>query len=242
MRWAAALALALALAGCAGGDGPAVVFAAASTSNVVLSAAEAETAAGRPTTVSVAASSVLARQIARGAPADVVVSADPDWLDWLEGEGVDLVDRRVVATGRLVVIGPAGAPPADDGASALADVERVALADPSHVPAGRYARSALERLALWESVAPHVVAVGDVRAAVAAVETGAADRAVVYASDARASARVRVLAEVPRAAQPEIAFEVALLDAPRGRSAFEAIAGPDAAGRWLAAGFGPMPR
>ena len=235
-----ALALALALAGCAGDDGPVAVFAAASTSDVVHGAAEAETAAGRPTIVSVAASSVLARQIARGAPADVVVSADPAWLDWLEAEGVTLADRRVVARGRLVVVGPADARAVGGVAEALAGAERVALADPAHVPAGRYARSALVRLALWASVEPRVVVVGDVRAAVAAVETGAADRAVVYASDARASARVRVLARVPPAAQPEIAFEAALLDAPRGRAAFDAVASPAAAERWRAAGFDPV--
>ena len=238
VRFALALAC---LVGCVGDDG-AVVFAAASTSDVLEAVAEAETVEGRPTTVSVAASSVLARQIAQGAPADVLVSADPAWVDWLGGAGVAIVDRQVVARGRLVVVGPADAPEVASVADALARVARIALADPSHVPAGRYAQSALGRLGLWEDVSARVVATGDVRAALAAVETGAADRAVVYASDARASSRVRMLAHVPETASPEIAFEAALLDATDGRAVFEAITGPAGARQWRAAGFDPVSR
>ncbi len=228
------LALALCV-GCA--DDPAVlVLSAASTGDVASATARDETEAGRVTTTSVAASSVLARQIAQGAPADVFVSADPAWVDWLASEDVAVLDRRPVATGRLVVVGPLRAQPGRLG-DVLAHADRVALADPEHVPAGRYARQALRRAGLWTEVEPRVVRVGDVRAALAAVETGVADRAVVYASDAAASRRARVLADVPHA---RVVFEAALLSA-RGRPAFDRLT--RASGdRWARAGFGPAPR
>ncbi|WP_420457569.1 molybdate ABC transporter substrate-binding protein [Rubrivirga sp.] len=233
---ASVLALALLALGC--GDDAVIVLSAASTGDVLAGVAHGESGASRPTVVSVAASSVLARQVARGAPADVFVTADPAWIDWLVGEGVAVAERRVVATGALVVVGPSGAAPAPDLAEALRDARRVALADPSHVPAGQYAQEALEEAELWADVAPRVVAVGDVRAALAAVETGVVDRAVVYASDAAASARVRVVAVVPHA---PVVFEAALLS-PRGRAVFEAITGPGSSARWAGAGFGPADR
>lgn len=228
-RWLVALALCV---GCAGEPDEAVVLAAASTGEVVQRAAVQERDAGRPTLVSVAASSVLARQIAQGAPADVFVAADPDWIEWLIERGVPVVERRVVATGRLVLVGPVGTPEAASLASALAPVDRLALADPSHVPAGAYARESLQAEGLWDRVSTHVVPLGDVRAALAAVETGAADRAIVYASDVVASPRVRVLAEVPHA---PIVFEAALLQERRGRRVFDALTEAD--DLWTDAGF-----
>ena len=217
---AAAVALAL-LAGCAPDRAGPVVFAAASTADVV-----SETAPRA--TVSVAASSVLARQIARGALADVFVTADPVWIDWLVEEGVEVLDRRVVAQGRLVVVGlrgnTAGGPFED----------RIAMGDPSHVPAGRYGRAALEAAGRWVDVAPRAVYTGDVRAALAAVETGAADRAVVYGSDVRASPHVRVLHAFPEAESGPVLFEAALLTG-RGRAAFAALA----SAAWETSGFQP---
>lgn len=232
----AALGLAVALlTGCVRDDGAALVFAAASTADVVEAVAEAGGAAARPVTLSVAGSSVLARQIARGAPADVFVTADPGWIDWLVEQDVAVAQRHVLAHGRLVVVGPADAARAASVADALRAAGRIALADPSHVPAGVYAEAALRELGLWDRLAPTVVAAGDVRAALAAVESGAADRAVVYASDARASSRVRVLAEVPATATPPIVYEAALLDPVEGRAVFGALT--RAPEKWVAAGF-----
>ena len=218
------------LAGCAAPEPGPVVFAAASTGDVVRAAAPAGAV------VSVAASSVLARQIARGAPAAVFVSADPEWVDWLAGQGLEALDRRVVAEGQLVVVGARGTRRAPSLEAALDGVGRVALADPAHVPAGRYARRALERAGLWGDVEARVVGAGDVRAALAAVETGAADRAVVYATDARASARVAVVAVIPPDPGDPIRTEAALLT-PEGRGAFEALV--EARGSWADAGFLP---
>lgn len=229
--WVTALVL---WGGCASGPDASVVLAAASTGDVVHAVAQREKEAGRPTLVSVAASSVLARQIAQGAPADVFVTADPDWIDWLIERRGPVVERRVVATGRLVLVGPADAPAGASLATALASADRLALADPTHVPAGAYARESLEAAGLWDGVSTRVVPLGDVRAALAAVETGAADRAIVYASDATASERVRVLAEVPHA---RIVFEAALLQEPRGRRVFDALV--EAGDLWADAGFDP---
>ncbi len=222
------LLAALVLAGCA--DAPdATVFAAASTVDVVESVVGESS---RDVRVSGAASSVLARQIAAGAPADVFVSADPAWVDWLAGRGVGIVRQSVVATGTLVVVGASGAA-AGDAESALAG--RVAIADPSHVPAGRYARKALEREGMWRQVQPRAVYTADVRAALVAVQTGAADRAVVYASDLSRQSDVRVLYRFDP--MPEIRFVVAQLT-PAGGPAYDALAAPEP---WRAAGFGPSP-
>ncbi len=210
-------ALALAVAACAEPPPGPVMFAAASTAEVVRSAIP-------DATVSVAASSVLARQIAAGAPADMLVSADPDWIDWL-AERVPVLDRRVVARGRLVVVGPADTPHAESLAQAV--VGRIAIADDTHAPAGRYARRAIPQ-ALWGRL-DRIVA-SDVRAALVAVETGAADRAVVYASDAVASGRARVVWTFPDTVA--VRFEAALLDE-TARSAFDQLVGAD----WTGAGF-----
>lgn len=223
-----ALLLALAVAGsaCGGAEGDVLVFAAASAGDVVRDLAPEAMA------LSVAASSTLARQIRQGAPADVFVSADARWADWLEAEGVEVIDRKTVARGRLVWVEPAGTPSRPTVAEAVGAAERVALGDPGHVPAGAYARDALTDLDLWESVEARVIPQADVRAALVAVETGAADAAVVYASDARVSDRVVVTADLP-AARP-VAY-VALLLSPRGRAVFGALS-PEA-DAWAERGF-----
>ena len=221
--------LALLLAGCH--DAPAsVVMAAASTTDVARAAAErVEAETGRRVLVSVGATSALARQIARGAPADVFVAADPAWVDWL-AERVPVRQRQTVARGRLVVVGPPGSTAASLP-EALAG--RVALADPSHVPAGRYARRSLAAAGVWAEVEPRVVVVGDVRAALAAVELGAAERAVVYASDARRSRRVVTVWRLPPV---DVRFEVAQLGGGRGDALYRALTRPEG---WAAAGFEP---
>lgn len=216
--------LVVGLAGCA--EPPRlVVFAAASTVDVVDAVLD-----GVPldASVSVASSSVLAHQIAQGAPADVYVTADPGWTDWLIARGISVRRRRVVATGRMVVVGRAA--PAVTARQALRG--RIAVADPSHVPAGRYARRALQRAKVWDALEPRLIATADVRAALAAVTTGAADRAIVYASEARHAGLPIVWAFPPDEA---IRFELAELSA-AGAEVFDALAVTPA---WAAEGFGP---
>ena len=227
--------LALALAaliglGCGRGEGDVVVFAAASTGDVVREVASGESK--DEVVVSVGASSTLARQVRQGAPADVLVLADPSWADWLEEEGVPIVERATLAQGRLVWVEAPGTPPRGSIPEAAQHVRRLALGDPGHVPVGRYAREALVALGVWAEVSDRVIPQADVRAALAAVETGAADAAIVYASDARLSSRVVVTAEVP-SLRP-IRFEGVLL-APRGRPLFDALRADE--GAWRAHGF-----
>ena len=237
IRAAAVLAL---LAGCA--DDPAVVvFAAASAADVAQDAADRAGTDAAPVVVSAGATSTLARQIAAGAPADVFLAADGRWIDWLEGRGVDVRDRTALARGRLVVVGRPARAPAATLQDALAGPQtggagRIALGDPEHVPAGVYARDALRRAGLWEAVRGRVVPQADARAALAAVEAGAAEVAVVYASDARVSDRIAVLYEIDAAAAPPVVYEAALVGGGAGRAVLEALGD----GRlWAARGFEP---
>ena len=226
-------------AGCGGPEPDLVVFAAASLGDVAEEAArEHEAETGERVAVSVGATSTLAHQVAHGAPADVVLAADPAWLGWL-AERADVRDRRRLARGRLVVVGPRGAPPAATAAEALADARRIALGDPSHVPAGAYARDALRRAGLWTAARPRAIPQADVRAALAAVETGAADAAVVYASDARASARVAVRYTFDAAEAPAVQFEGALVGSDAGRRYLARLAAPTHREAWRAHGFEP---
>lgn len=187
------------------------VFAAASLTDVMAEMEEAFEAAYPDVdlVVSTGASSVLARQIEGGAPADVFLSASPRWTDYLAERDLLRYPARPLVGNRLVVIGGPSvsllARPTD-----LLRFDRVALADPEGVPAGVYARQALGRAGVWEAVAPRVVPTRDVRAAVAAVRTGAAPVAVVYRSDVRRATGVRVVMEWPEALQPRIRYTVAV--------------------------------
>ena len=165
--------------------------------------------------ISYAASSALARQVAAGGPADLFVSADQDWMDDLQRRGLLAAGTRADLLGNdLVLVAPAGSRArirfGPGFAPALA-AGPLAMADPDSVPAGKYGRAALERLGAWQMVAPHVVRAENVRAALAFVERGAAPFGIVYATDARASAAVRVVAVFPRASHPPIVYPVARL-------------------------------
>lgn len=238
MRWALVLALAVLVVACGRSGGEVVVFAAASTIDVAEQvAARVEAERGGRVVVSAAASSTLARQIAEGAPADVFLSADPTWVDWLAERGVG-GDRAVLASGRLVWVEPAGTPPRGSLTEAVAAAQRAAMGDPTHVPVGTYGREALTEAGLWDAVQSRVVPQADARAALAAVETGAADAALVFASDALASRRVTVTVAVPYSGR--VRYEgLALTEA--GRAVLAALG--DEAGRaaWRQHGFEAAP-
>lgn len=198
---------------------PPLVLAAASLQESMNAAADAWAAKGhaRPV-ISFAASSALARQVAAGAPADLFVSADEAWMDDLQKRGLlvpgtraDLVGNRLVIVERLGMRSPVPRPRGPF--AALANSGRVAIADPASVPAGRYARAALEKMGLWRAVEPGIVRAENVRAALALVERGAARQGIVYATDARASRRVRVVAAFPPGSHPPIRYPVARLKA-----------------------------
>ncbi len=167
---------------------------------------------GRRVRLNTGASSVLARQIAEGAPADVFISADLAKMDDLEKKGlIDVSTRESQLSNSLVVIVRA------DNAVSLASgrdllrMRRIALADPKAVPAGVYAKQWFEKLGIWRRIEPKVVATGDVRAALAAVESGNLDAGVVYKTDAAISKKVRIAHEVPANEAPPIIYPMAVL-------------------------------
>ncbi|WP_375398502.1 molybdate ABC transporter substrate-binding protein [uncultured Sphingomonas sp.] len=195
-----------------------VVLAAASLQESMTAAARAWAAKGhaRPT-ISFAASSALARQIEAGAPADLFASADEEWMDALAAQGLIVgASRADFVANRLVVVEPAGGrsriplrPAAALGH--MLGAGPLAMADPDSVPAGRYGKAALEKLGAWPLVAARVVRAENVRAALALVERGAARFGIVYATDARASAKVRVAGVFPAWTHPPIRYPIALL-------------------------------
>lgn len=223
-----------------------LVFAAASLTDAMTELGTAW-AAQSPTTVafSFGASNDLARQIRAGAPADVFFSADVEQMAGLERDGlVDPAARRDLLSNLLVVIVPADSTATITGVAALADVERLSLANPDGVPAGRYARAWLQSQGVWDRVAPHVVPAADVRAALAAVASGNVDAGIVYATDAAISPKVRVAFEVPRAQGPQIVYALAPLQAskhPEAAAFATFLAGPTATAVYERLGFLVLP-
>ena len=172
---------------------------------------------GDKVTVSYAASSALARQIATGAPADLFISADPDWMDYLDERRLLRPGTRIELLGNaLVLIAPAASrTPLEIGpgfplATALGR-ERLAMADPDSVPAGKYGRSALLHLGVWQSVEHRVARAENVRAALALVSRGEAPFGIVYATDARADKGVRVVDTFPADSHPAIVYPAAIV-------------------------------
>lgn len=158
------------------------------------------------------ASNLLARQIEEGAPADVFVSADELRMNQLIERGlVRKRDRHELVRNTLVLVVPTDSTLSLKRPADLRSVRRLALADPRSVPAGIYAKEYLTRLNLWTRIAPKVVPLDNVRAALAVVESGNADAAFVYRTDAMISPRVRVAFAVPLAQGPKIVYPVAVL-------------------------------
>lgn len=200
---------------------PITVFAAASLKESFDEAAAAyQKATAQPVRVSYAASSALARQIEQGAPADVFVSADLDWMDYLrERKLIDDGSRRNLLGNTLVLIAPktskAKAVTLKPGVKLLPLLGngRIALALTASVPAGKYARAAFTSLGVWDQLQPKVAEAENVRAALMLVARGEAPLGVVYGSDAKAEPNVRVLATFPANTHPPIVYPIARLSA-----------------------------
>lgn len=182
-----------------------VVFAAASLKSAL---DEAVRGFEGPVTLSYAGTPVLARQIDRGAPADVFIAASEEWMAWLARRGrIDTATQVVLFGNRLVVIGPAEEPQLDLASlPARLGQGRLAMALVDVVPAGQYGKAALQNLGLWTALAPQVAQADNVRAALALVATGFAPFGIVYATDAAAEPRVRVVAHVPADSHPAIRY------------------------------------
>lgn len=195
------------------------VFAAASTTNALTDiAALFEKQHGVQVRLSFAASSALARQIEKGAPADVFISANPEWMDYLiEKEIVAPAQRYDLLGNRLVLIAP------QDSAlnnltvdrhldlAGLLGSSRLATGDPDHVPAGMYGRQALTGLKLWEAVENRLARTNDVRAALTLVERQEAPLGIVYATDAAVSPRVKIVGIFPEESHDAITYPAALI-------------------------------
>jgi molybdate transport system substrate-binding protein len=204
-----------------------VVFAAASLKGALDEVAALSSA--RPT-LSYGASSALAKQIDNGAPADVFLSADLEWMDYVETRGrIEPGTRRNLLGNRLVLIAPARQPVKLQPApgfpiSAFLKDGRLALAEPNSVPAGKYAKAALQKLGVWDQVSGKLAGAENVRAALALVARGEAPLGVVYATDARAEPGVMVAGVFPPGTHPPIVYPVAVLKGAKpGAAAFAAL-------------------
>ena len=205
------------------------VFAAASLAEALREiATDHERASGDKGVFNFAGSNALARQIEEGAPADLFFSADEAQMNRLETRGRLLAGTRTNLLGNALAIVVAA-----DSRLAVASVHdltnaairRVALADPKAVPAGVYAREHLTRLGLWAAIEPKMVPTENVRAALAAVESGNIEAGIVYRTDAAISKKVKVAHEIPAAEGPVIRYPAAVV-----RESAE----PEAARRFLA--------
>ena len=220
-------------------------FAAAGTTDAMkdLSAAF-ERRTGIHADLGFAASSTLARQIEAGARADLFISAHAQWMDYLEARDLlELGTRRRLAMNRLVLIVPSesdlpAALPPGDLPGALEG--RIAMGDPTHVPAGMYAWTALTRLGVYNALAHRIVRCSSVRAVLSLVESRQVAAGVVYRSDAWISERVRIVDVFPEASHDPIEFQVSLVrQVGPGAAAFlDFLTGPDAQPILASYGFG----
>lgn len=250
LAFAFALLLPLAAQGAEKDAPPLTVFAAASLKESMdAAAATYQQQTGQPVRVSYAASSALARQIAQGAPADVFVSADLEWMDWLQQRTlIDPASRHALLGNTLVVVAPvagdARALELDDGIALRTRIgdRRMAIALSDSVPAGKYAKAALTHLGWWKSLQDdHMLAEAEnVRAALLLVARGETPLGVVYGSDAKAEPRVRVIATFPSGSHPPIVYPVARLKAsrqPRASAFVRWLQTPEAAAIFRKYGF-----
>ncbi|MGZ9810424.1 molybdate ABC transporter substrate-binding protein [Pseudoroseicyclus sp. H15] len=219
------------------------IFAAASLAGPLDEAAELwadET--GHDTAISYAGSSVLARQIMAGAPADAFLSANEDWMDAVEADGRIVPGSRANLWGNALVL-VARAP----GDLALADLPvalghgRLAMALTEAVPAGIYGREALTHLGLWEALAPRLAETDNVRAALDLVALGAAPYGIVYATDAAAEPRVSIAATFPEESHAPITYPGAALTPGPAEDFLSYLQSPEALAIFTQADFLPLP-
>ncbi|MEO8314433.1 MAG: molybdate ABC transporter substrate-binding protein [Pseudomonadota bacterium] len=195
------------------------VFAASSLTNVMDEAGKSfEAATGIIVRISPAASSVLARQIESGAPADVFISADQEWMDYLASRKLINPATRVnIVANSLVLVAPADSKlslrikPGFAIATALGKNGRIATGDPASVPVGKYARAALTQLGVWNAVKDRIIPADNVRTALNFVALGEAPLGIVYATDARCNTKVRVVDTFPASSHELITYPAAAM-------------------------------
>jgi molybdate transport system substrate-binding protein len=222
------------------------VFAAASLKNALDSVArDHRSRTGDRVSVSYAASSALAKQIEQGAPADLFVSADRDWMDYLQARSLIRPEtRRNFLGNRIVLVAPADrAKPVElkpGPLRAALGQGRLAIAAVASVPAGKYGKAALERLELWSEVTGRLAEAENVRAALLFVSRGEAPLGLVYETDARADAKVSIVARFPETSHPPIVYPVAFTTSAKTDAAMrflETLRAPSSADHFAREGF-----
>ena len=224
-----------------------LVFAAASLTNVLDEIGKAYTQqTQQPVKFSYAASSALARQLEAGANADVFFSADLEWMDYAQARNlIDKSTRRNLLGNRLALVAPADSKielkiaPGFPLAAALGKDGRLATGDPESVPVGKYARSALTSLGVWNDVADRLVRADNVRSALAFIARGETPLGIVYETDAKVEKRVRVVALFPADSHPPILYPVAVTAQarPAARELVEFLLSPTAQEAFKKYGF-----
>jgi len=197
-----------------------LVFAAASLRDALEDAnAQYQKDTGHQVAVSYGASSALAKQIENGAPADIFISADLDWMDYVAAHKLIKPETRFNLLGnKLVLVTPVDSKinitigPNFPLADALG-TGRLALADPASVPAGKYAKAALESLGVWPSVSNKIAPAADVRAAITLVARGEAPLGIVYQTDVATNQNIKIIGVFPESTHPPIIYPIAVTTA-----------------------------
>ncbi|ACS84981.1 molybdate ABC transporter substrate-binding protein [Musicola paradisiaca] len=250
-KWLATAALTLGMsAGAYAAQEKVTVFAAASLTNALQEIAT-QYQQGKEVSIvsSFASSSTLARQIEQGAPADLFISADQQWMDYAQGKQLMETDTRYTLLGNeLVVIAPKSSEikgikinNATDWKSLLKG-GRLSVGDPDHVPAGIYAKEALQKLNAWDTLSPLMARANDVRAAMVLVEREEAPLGIVYGSDAVASAKVKVVGIFPADTHKPVEYPMAIVkgrNTPVVKAFFDYLKTPQAAEVFKRYGFTP---
>ncbi|ELY4674898.1 molybdate ABC transporter substrate-binding protein [Cronobacter turicensis] len=229
-------------------DNTVTVFAAASLTNAMQDIAK-DYAKGNTVKVvsSFASSSTLARQIEAGAPADIFISADQKWMDYAaDKKAIDASSRKTLLGNSLVVVAPAKSAQGDIVINRTTDWKsllnggRLAVGDPAHVPAGIYAKEALQKLGAWETLSSQLAPAEDVRGALALVERDEAPLGIVYGSDAVASHGVKVVGTFPEDSHQKVEYPLAIIDGhnnPTVSAFYRYLQGPEAAAVFKRYGF-----
>lgn len=195
------------------------VFAAASLTNALQDIAKQyQQETGDEVVLSFASSSTLARQIEAGAPANVFISADQKWMDYLqEKQGIDTTSRKTLLANSLVVIVPESSKQQPVTIDARTDWNkllqggRLAVGDPDHVPVGIYMKQAMQQLGAWDNIADKLAPAQDVRSGLALVERNEVPIGVVYSSDAQVTPKVKIIGHFPPESYPKVEYPLALI-------------------------------
>lgn len=232
-------------------DNNITVFAASSLTNALNDiAAKYQQETGVKTTLSFASSSALARQVALGAPANIYLSANEKWMDYVEQQGAVIDNSRVdVLKNSLVMVAPTDYPQNNISLSASWDLSkaldgtRLAVGNPDNVPAGRYAKQSLEFMHLWKQAEPLLARANNVRSALVLVERGEAKLGIVYKTDAEISKKVKIVATFPEDSHKPITYPMALVkgnDTPAAKAFYQYLQHDEAKAIFKQYGFGTV--